>query len=132
MIKDSGKRAEFTNGYVRDTNEGKLRYDLIPLPMLKKLAKHYTDGALKYSPRNWEKAEGKEALDRFKESAYRHFMQWLDNETDEDHAMALVFNIFAYETIKQKELNNKKKAFEDYYTVNTLNGEEIYYDGDYI
>lgn len=54
------------------------------------------------SSRNWEKANSKEELDRFKASAFRHFMQWMSNEEDEDHAAAVLFNINAYETIKER------------------------------
>lgn len=36
-------------------DEGKVRYDLVPPLALEALAKVYTMGAAKYSPRNWEK-----------------------------------------------------------------------------
>jgi Domain of unknown function (DUF5664) len=55
-------------------------------------------GAQKYSPRNWEKADSAAELERMKASAFRHFMQWLTGETDEDHAAAIVFNLLAVET----------------------------------
>lgn len=31
MIKDSGKREQYESGAVRDTNEGKIRWDLLPM-----------------------------------------------------------------------------------------------------
>jgi len=46
--KDSGKRINYDSGMVRDTTDGKARYDLIPLPMLKRLAELYARGAEKY------------------------------------------------------------------------------------
>lgn len=98
--KDSGKRVEFASGFVRDTNEGKPRYDLIPVDMLKRLAELYARGAVKYGDSNWKKAETEEEMNRFKESAWRHFIQWQSGETDEDHAMAVVFNVFAYEHLQ--------------------------------
>lgn len=104
--KDSGKRVEFKSGMRRDTTEGKPRYDLIPLPMLKRLAELYARGAEKYGDSNWTLANSEEELQRFKASAFRHFVQWQMGEVDEDHAIAAVWNIFAYETIKEK-INGK-------------------------
>ena len=40
MIKHSGKKAKYAGGYQRDTDKDKLRYDLIPLELLKDLASH--------------------------------------------------------------------------------------------
>lgn len=94
QTKDSGVREEFTSGMVRDTQEGKPRYDLIPLEPLKRLAELYARGAQKYGDRNWEKATGAEELERFKASGLRHFFQALMGDRDEDHWAGAVFNIF--------------------------------------
>jgi hypothetical protein len=109
VTKDSGKREEYDSGMVRDTQDGKPRYDLlIPLGVpyraqfLTRVAELLGRGAEKYSDRNWERASGSEELDRFKSSAHRHLMQWITDESDEDHAAAVVFNLLAYETIKWK------------------------------
>ena len=61
----------------------------------------------KYGNRNWEKANSQEEIDRFKTSAFRHFMQWFNGEEDEDHAAAVLFNVNCYESIKLK-LEKKK------------------------
>ena len=100
--KDSGKRINYDSGMVRDTTDGKARYDLIPLPMLKRLAELYARGAEKYGDDNWTLANSEQELQRFKGSAFRHFVQWQAGELDEDHAIGAVWNIFAYETIKAK------------------------------
>jgi hypothetical protein len=107
--KDSGKRSEYNSGMVRDTNEGKARFDLIHpigIPYKEQILTRFAElmgrGAVKYSARNWEKANGKEELDRFKESALRHMEQWVCGEKDEDHAAAVFFNIMAYETTLYK------------------------------
>ena len=55
MIKDSGDRTEFESGAVRDMHEGKGRFDLLPMCVLMRLAKHYENGSKKYGDRNWEK-----------------------------------------------------------------------------
>lgn len=107
--KDSGDREEFDSGMVRDTNGGKPRFDLlipkgVPFEYLylTRIARLYERGAVKYAPRNWEKANSEEELDRAKESAFRHFMQWYAGEVDEDHAAAVFFNVNEVETIKTK------------------------------
>jgi hypothetical protein len=102
IIKDSGKRKEFKSGMVRDVNDDKINYLLVnDGPMLKRWAIHITKGAKKYEKRNWMKANGPEEYERFRESAFRHFMQWLNGDTDEDHASAVFFNINGAEFLKQ-------------------------------
>jgi len=109
VTKDSGARAEFASGMVRDTEEGKARFDLLfaeEVPygeqMLTRFAEHMTRGAEKYTARNWEKAEGEEELARYRSSALRHVIQWLMDERDEDHAAAVMFNLMAGETVRWK------------------------------
>jgi hypothetical protein len=92
VTKDSGVREEFTSGMKRDTGN-KLRYDLIYAPFLKRWAALMQRGAEKYGPRNWEKASGTAEYERFKASAWRHFMAAMDGETDEDHLVACAFNL---------------------------------------
>ena len=93
-IKDSGERKQFESGMVRDTTEGKIDYSLVlDGPMFKRWAEHLTKGAIKYDKRNWMKATGQAELDRFRESAIRHFIAWFYGERDEDHAAAVIFNI---------------------------------------
>ena len=103
VIKDSGKREEFSGGMVRDTTEGKINWSLIADgPMMKRWAEHLTSGAKKYATRNWMKAEGQAEFDRARESAFRHFIQWYRGESDEDHASAVFFNINEVEYVKEK------------------------------
>jgi hypothetical protein len=99
---DSGERVDFPSGMRRDTDKGKPRYDLIPLPMLRRLADLYARGAEKYGDSNWTLADSPEEVARFKASAFRHFVSWLEGDTTEDHAVAAVFNIFAADTIAAK------------------------------
>lgn len=99
---DSGARVEFPSGMRRDTDAMKPRYDLIDASMLKRWAELMARGAAKYGERNWEKASSPEELQRFKASAFRHFMQWLNGEEDEDHASAILFNVAAAEHVNNK------------------------------
>lgn len=102
-VKDSGKRTQFDSGMVRDITDGKTDYALVlDGPMFERWATHLTKGAVKYEKRNWMKAEGREEYDRFRESAFRHFLQWYRGETDEDHAAATIFNLNGAEYVKTK------------------------------
>lgn len=104
VTKDSGKRKEWDSGFRRDTDDGKNRYDLIPVEMLDRLASLYTRGMEKYGDNNWKLADSPDAIERFKQSAWRHFVDWQsDRNIEEDHAMAVVFNVFAYEYLKGKK-----------------------------
>lgn len=107
--KDSGERAQFDSGMVRDTNAGKPRFDLlmpegIPYEsqMLTRFAALMARGAEKYAERNWEQANSQKEVNRMRESAFRHLMQWLAGEQDEDHAAAVFFNIMAAEATRWK------------------------------
>jgi hypothetical protein len=111
VIKDSGRRELFVGGMVRDTAEGKTNYALIADgPMLRRWAVHLTKGALKYDARNWMKARGQAELDRARESAFRHFIQWFDGDRDEDHAAAVFFNINECEFIKGRARQEQRDA----------------------
>ena len=43
-ILDSGERTEFSSGAVRDMHIGKGRFDLLPMCVLMRLARHYEAG----------------------------------------------------------------------------------------
>ena len=102
ITKDSGKRAKFKSGMNRDLQEGKPRYDLIDRTYLKDWAELMARGAEKYGENNWKLACSEEELSRFKASAFRHFMAWINGDTDEAHHVAVAFNISAAEYVKDK------------------------------
>lgn len=113
--KDSGVREEYDSGMRRDTQQGKPRFDLlVPLnmayedQMLTRWAALMSRGAEKYGDRNWEKGNGPEELKRARASAFRHLMQWLTGEEDEDHAAAVFFNISAAEYFKLQMEEDQK------------------------
>ena len=100
--KDSGRRKDFDSGMRRDIQEGKPRFDLIMPPtlpydeqLLTRVAMIFGRGAEKYGENNWQLANSVEELTRFKASAFRHFMQVMSGEEDEDHIAATVFNLNA-------------------------------------
>ena len=108
VVKDSGQRMEFSSGSLRDTAEGKLKWSRILFgPMAKRWAWHLTKAEAKYpDPRpgipNFTLIESEEEYHRYRESALRHFMQWWEGDTDEDHAAAVFFNMNGVEMIKEK------------------------------
>lgn len=119
VTKDSGERQFFSGGMQRDTNAGKMRPDLaMDGPMFLRWILLMTRGAEKYAARNWMQATGQEELDRFLESADRHFLVWFywrryginiedpNNPTreplKEDHAAAIFFNVNGAEYVAEK------------------------------
>lgn len=112
VVKDSGKRAELGNGFVRDAEDGKpdlTRYlmipglELIPVEMLERWGTHMLKGAEKYGKENWRKATGLAAKLRFGRSLVRHVWALLIGKRDEDHACAIMFNASAYELTKPEK-----------------------------
>lgn len=114
VVKDSGVREEYNSGMRRDTQEGKPDYTLIHIPFLRRLANHLVLGAKKYGENNWMLASSPEELKRFKKSALRHMMQWLEGDMDEDHMAAVCFNLMAAEYVKEKIKNENKEGCRTY------------------
>jgi len=103
VTKESSNQETFASGMVRSSAAGKIDYSLImDGPMFERWVALLHRGAKLYEPRNWMKADGQVELDRFRESAFRHFMQWWNGEGDEDHAAAVMFNINGAEFVKEK------------------------------
>jgi hypothetical protein len=110
--KDSGEREQYASGMQRDVTEGKVKWHLIlGGPMLVRWAELMTHGAVKYDDDNWMQADSEVELARFRESAMRHFMQWVTGADDEDHAAAVIFNINGYEYVKDKLTTNAWEEF---------------------
>lgn len=87
---DSGKREQFATGAIRDTSDGKGRFDLISPEVLFRLAAWVEQGAKKYEDRNWEKGI---PISRCFNSAMRHLVKYLAGWDDEDHLAAVVCNV---------------------------------------
>ena len=102
ITKDSGKRLEFKSGMMRDVADDKPDYTLVWHPFLLRLVQLLGRGLKKYGRDNWKKAEGKEELDRFKQSALRHLYQYLEGDKSEDHQSAVVFNIMGSMYVESK------------------------------
>ena len=112
--KDSGKREDYASGMRRDTQEGKPDFSLLLTEtpyeeqLITRWAALMTRGAEKYGRRNWQLANSEEELERFKASAFRHFIQWFTTADEvEDHAAAVLFNINAAEYVKWRLKNDR-------------------------
>lgn len=105
---------DMTKGLKYD--EGKIRYDLIPPYPLHELAKLYTFGAKKYSPRNWEKGL---AWSRCFSALMRHaWAFWsgetYDKETGQHHLVHAAFCCFSLVQfdLTRKEFDDRPKNNE--------------------
>lgn len=106
VTKDSGEREEFETGMVRDTQEGKPRYDLIPTLALKRVAELYARGAIKYGDHNWMKGA---PFSRTLASIERHLHQFKQGDTEEDHLAAVAWGCLAlmhYQETGRTELDD--------------------------
>jgi hypothetical protein len=96
-IPDSGSRTNFDTGAVRDASIGKGLPSRIPPVALRKLAKRFEDGAVKYpdgkSGPNWMIGI---PMSRFYDAIVRHSMQAAEGNTDEDHIGAVLWNAAAW------------------------------------
>jgi len=99
--KDSGQRKVYTSGLHRDNGDKPL-YTEVYYPLVKRHAELMMRGAVKYDRGNWKKACTEEDLQRFKDSLLRHTYQYLMGDQDEDHAAAILFNIYGCEMIEDK------------------------------
>lgn len=115
-IKDSGTRMQFPSGMERDVDETKIDYTQVLYgPMFERWAEHLTKAKAKYPDAgpgtpNWTLAAGMDELVRFKVSAFRHMIKWMFDNTDEDHAAAVFFNINGAEYVKQKGVRGDGKT----------------------
>lgn len=111
VVKAGGPQIVGAGGMVRSSAEGKTDFSL-PLDgaMFQRWADHLTKATrppANYPKRNWLRAregtpdERRATMERARESAVRHFIQWYRGDLDEDHAAAVFFNINVHETVKE-------------------------------
>jgi hypothetical protein len=125
ITKDSGTRTEHADGVVRDTDQGKPRFDLLfpkgvpyESQLMTRVAELYERGGVKYGMRNWEKSATPETLEHHEAALMRHVVRFLTGEDDgEDHAAAVVWNVNAVDLCRRKISLGKIK-----YTGRTADG----------
>ena len=103
---DSGAREVQPNGFTREPDGDKpdlswlftvRGLELVPRELIERIAEHYDNGAAKYSADNWRRGTDPASLARYRRSVARHIFAWFRNETDEDHAAAVAWNLFTCE-----------------------------------
>ena len=107
-VKDSGERQEFSTGARRDTQEGKGRFDLLPINAIFRLAQHFENGAVKYGDDNWRKGI---PLKRYLDSMMRHVFKFAGGLDDEDHLSAIIWNACCL--LETQEMIRQGKLPED-------------------
>lgn len=76
-------------------DQGKLRWDLLPLNLIEKIVEIYTFGAEKYGPNTWQNLE--DGYNRYKAAMFRHLMEFekgnvIDDESGMEHLAHMVWN----------------------------------------
>lgn len=99
VTKDSGDRVEFDTGSRRDSQDGKGRFDLLPIEAVTRWAQLLERGAAKYGENNWQLGQ---PYSRVRSSMLRHAMQAAAGHTDEDHLAAVIFNAAALITFEER------------------------------
>lgn len=111
-LADSGARETKPSGFTREPEGEKPNYvpiftarglDIVPHELIERVAEHYYQGGCKYAPNNWRRGTDAESLERNRRSAARHFVAWLNGETDEDHLAAVAWNMITYEINRAAE-----------------------------
>lgn len=89
-------------------DEGKLRFDLVPINAVTELAKVLSFGAAKYAPNGWQKVE--DPINRYYAALLRHLFAWragekIDPESGLSHLSHVITNVvFLLEFELNKEL----------------------------
>lgn len=96
-----------------DRKDGKLMWELLPLPTLEKVVEVYTRGAEKYGPNNWQHLP--DGYSRYKAAMLRHLVEYekgneFDPETGCHHLAQVAWNAIAMLHI-QTEVHKSGTAF---------------------
>lgn len=89
---------EQENAIKNDRLDGKLRWELLPLELIKPIVEVFTFGAKKYSPWSWNKLEN--GYERYKAALMRHMVafeggEFLDTESGLPHLAHVMWNALA-------------------------------------
>ena len=89
----------------RDNANDKLDYTLVPIEALNRLVRHYMNGLKKYGRDNWKKLSLPADIERYRQSMFRHLIQYLENKKDEDHLAAIIWNAMCLIYFEEKPFN---------------------------
>lgn len=103
-----------------DIKDDKLRWELLPLSLIKEVVKVFHFGSKKYSPNTWQNLP--DGYNRYKAAFFRHVEAFesgeiKDKESGLNHiahacwnALAMLYFALKTEKITDVELNQKKKS----------------------
>jgi hypothetical protein len=110
-VKDSGVRHDFGTGAHRDIQFGKGMPHLLPMIAMRRLAKHFENGAVKYGKNNWRKGI---PLSSYLDSAFRHWASLIECKEDEDHGASLMWNAACFvETVELIRQGKLPRSLDD-------------------
>lgn len=91
-----------------DVRDDKLRWDLLPLQLIKKIVEVYHFGAKKYGPNTWQNLDN--GYNRYKAAMFRHLTafeegEFYDQESKLPHLAHMAWNAIAllYFSLKTKK-----------------------------
>lgn len=90
ITKATEEKRTFNSGARRNSSEGKHRPDLISPKALSRWGHLMARGAAVHGDRNWEKGI---PVSVFQESAWRHLLDYMLGDREEDHLAGVLFNI---------------------------------------
>lgn len=103
-LPDTGARAQYSTGAVRDASTGKGHLHAIPPGAIRRIAKRFEDGARKYTRNNWMKGI---PLSHYQDSLMRHILAWAEGDTTEDHMGAILWNAACADWTEEQVLKGK-------------------------
>ena len=91
-------------------DEGKLRWDLLPLKEIEDIVKIYTFGAEKYGDNTWQNLKG--GYNRYKAAMFRHLMEFekgnvYDDESGMNHLAHMCWNAIAMLHLSKLSIKEK-------------------------
>lgn len=108
---DSGKREVFYTGSVRDSQDGKMRPDLVSPFAMESLGLWLAEGAEKYGEGNWRLGQ---PFSRVLASLYRHLIRYQQGDRTENHLCGIAVNaIFLLHYSRMIELGRLPESLDD-------------------
>ena len=108
-------------GKKNDYQDGKLRWDLLPLEEIEDIVKVYTAGSKKYGDDNWQYL--KDGYRRYKAAMFRHLLEYekgnkIDEETGCQHLAQVAWNAIAMlwiskHTFREATVEDLSKALDE-------------------
>lgn len=97
-VKPSACKCNGKCGCKNDRKDGKVRWELVPMPEIEDIAKLFTIGAEKYHDNSWKELEG--GFERYRAALLRHMTEYMkgerfDEETGINHIVAVAWNAVA-------------------------------------